>query len=114
MGKDKVIFACIYVGVLAFMLWYNLSHEPVNDGVLEYQVYQMNIDEGWHYREGSILNSCLITTWVPSQLHNATGWDAYTLFRVLPCFFYPLMPAFTFLIARRYLNKYQALSLIHI
>ena len=109
MGKDKIIFACIYVGVLAFMLWYNLSHVPVNDGVLEYQVYQMNINEGWQYRPDSIINSCLVTTWLPAELHNTTGWDAYNLFRIFPCFFYALMPAFTFLIARRYLNKYQSL-----
>ena len=108
MNKDKIIFVCIYIGVLTFMLWYNLSHVPVNDGALEYQVYQQNIEEGWHYREGSLLNSCLITTWIPAQLHNATGWDAYNLFRVFPCFFYALMPAFTFLITRRYLNFAQA------
>ena len=109
MNKDKIIFVCIYLGVMAFMLWYNLSHVPVNDGVLEYQAYQMNVAEGWEYRESNILNSCLITTWIPAELHSATGWDEYTLFRVFPCFFYPLMPAFTFLIARRYLNKHQSL-----
>lgn len=108
MSKNKIIFACIYLGVLSFMLWYNLSHVPVNDGVVEYQVYQMNIDEGWKYRPDSIVNSCLVTTWAPAELHKATGWDDYTLFRVWPCFFYALMPPFVFLIAVRYLNRAQA------
>ena len=108
MKKDKIIFACIYAGVLAFMLWYNLSHVPVNDGVYEYQIYQVNVEEGWHYRGYSIVNACVVTTYFPAELHRATGWDAYTLFRIFPCFFYALMPAFTFLIARRYLNFAQA------
>lgn len=107
-ARDKLIFTVIYLAVLGFMLWYNLSHVPVNDGVLEYQTYQSNVAEGWHYRFDDILNSCIVTTWMPAELHNAAGWDAYILFRIFPCFFYALMPAFTFLIARRYLNYAQA------
>ena len=108
MGKDKIIFVCIYLGVLSFMLWYNLSHQPVNDGVLEYHVFQMNVEEGWQYRHDTIINSCLVTTWMPAELHRISGWDAYTLFRIFPCFFYALMPSFAFLIARRYLSNAQA------
>lgn len=107
--KDKLIFLSIYLAVLVFMIWYNMAHTPVNDGILEYQVYQMNIAEGWQYREGNIVNSCLVTTWAPAIIHDITGWDEYTLFRVFPCFFYPLMPAFVYLIARRYLDYRKSL-----
>lgn len=102
--RDILIAAGLYLVVLSWMLYYNLSHQITGDGIHEFMTYVFNIANGWHYREGNIVNSCLMTTWVPAMLQKITGWDAVTLFRVFPPVFYALMPMFTYLIARRYLK----------
>ncbi|KKN79327.1 hypothetical protein LCGC14_0341090 [marine sediment metagenome] len=101
-------FVLIYLITFAGMLWYNMSHVLVNDGVKEYQAYLMNIKYGWEFRQ-TLVNSCLITTWIPALIQKATGWDSMLLFRVFPVIFYALMPAFTYLIARRYLSMKYAI-----
>lgn len=102
-NKDTSIAFVIYFVVLAWMLAYNLNNQPVNDGIHEFNTYIMNIVNGWHYREGNIVNSCLVTTWVPALIQKHTGWDVMLIFRIFPPFFYALMPMFTYLIARWYL-----------
>jgi len=102
MTKDTKIFLLIYLATLAGMLYYNLAHPPVNDGVKEYETFLLNIDHGWEYRR-TLVNSSLITTWLPAMVARITSLDAMTLFRITPPIFYALMPAFTYLIARRYL-----------
>jgi len=47
----------------------------------------------------------MVPFWIPSLLQRWTGWDAMTLFRVFPAFFYALMPMFVYLITRRYLGR---------
>lgn len=94
-----------YLITLGIVLYYNLTHELVNDGVWEYRTYMLNISEGgWRYRTDS-LNSCLVPFWIPSLLQRWTGWDAMLIFRVFPAFFYALLPLFVYLIARRYLGR---------
>jgi len=102
MTRDTKIFLIIYLATLAGVLYYNLAHPPVNDGVKEYETFLLNLDYGWEYRR-TLVNSSLITTWLPAMIARITNWDAMTLFRVTPPIFYALMPAFTYLIARRYL-----------
>jgi len=91
----------------AIVLWYGLNHPLVNDGVKEYQSYLANINEGWRYRL-TLVNSCLITTWIPALIYKAIGHGQLFIFRLIPALFYPLMPAFTYLIAKRYVKTSYA------
>ena len=110
MTKDTRIFLIIYLATLIGMLYYNLAHPPVNDGVKEYETFLLNLDHGWEYRR-TLVNSSLITTWLPAMVARYIGLDAMTLFRITPPIFYALTPAFTYLIARRYLDiQYAVVS----
>ncbi len=110
MTKDTKIFLIIYLATLAGMLYYNLAHPPVNDGVKEYETFLLNLDHGWEYRR-TLVNSSLITTWLPAMIARITSLDAMTLFRITPPIFYALMPAFTYLTARRYLaDRYAVIA----
>ena len=112
-NRGTLIFIFIYLVAFGGMLWYNLSHTLVNDGVYEYRIYLMNIEQGWEFRPFSLVNSCLVTTWIPALVHNLTNWDTMIIFRVFPPIFYALMPAFTYLIARRYLvAKYALIAVL--
>ena len=102
MTKDTKIAIAIYLATLGILLYYNLTYPPVNDGAKEYETYLLNIKEGWIFRR-TLVNSVLITTWLPAMIQKWTGVDQMVLFRVLPTLFYALMPVFTYLIARRYL-----------
>ncbi len=106
-NKDVKVFLAIYLLTLAFMLHYSLTHPVINDGVYEYRSYLLNIKEGWLYRYSAI-NSCLVSIWFPAMLQKMTGLDPMTLYRVFPPLFYALVPAFTYLITRRYLGTQEA------
>jgi len=108
MKRDSVIALSIYLATGAGLLIYNLTHLPVNDGVWEYQACLQNIEYGWEYRR-TLVNSCLVTTWLPAMMNKYMGLDAMVSFRIIPALFYPLMPAFTYLIAKRYLVMRYAL-----
>ncbi len=111
-NKDVLIFLGIYLVVLAFMLHYNLTHPIINDGVYEYRDYMLNIQEGWRYRY-SLVNSCLVSVWLPAMIQRLTNWDTLIIFRVFPAFFYALMPSFVYIISRRYLEvKYAIVSVV--
>lgn len=101
MNRDIIIFASIYLITFGIIAGYNLTHPIVNDGVYEYNIYMLNIKEGWQFRGESIVNSCLITTWLPALIYKNT-WIGHEIFHIFPAFFYALMPAFTYLIARKY------------
>lgn len=100
-NQNAVIFGVIYLLTLAFMFHYNLAHPVVNDGVYEYNVYLLNIKEGWLYRY-SLINSSLVSIWFPAMLQRMTGIDPLIMYRVFPPFFYALAPAFVYLVSRRY------------
>jgi len=100
-NQNILIFGAIYLLTLTFMLNYNLTHTVVNDGVYEYNVYLLNIKEGWLYRY-SLVNSSLVSIWFPAMLQRITGIDPMIMYRVFPPFFYALAPAFVYLISRRY------------
>lgn len=104
---DLIIFSSIYSVAFTIVLWYGLNHNLVNDGVKEYQTYLANIKEGWHYRQ-TLVNSCLITTWIPAMIYKIVGHGQIFIFRLIPALFYPLMPAFTYLIAKRYVKTSYA------
>jgi hypothetical protein len=109
MRTDVVLFLVIYLTTLVALLSYNISHPPINDGVKEYETYLLNIQDGWEYRR-TLVNSSLVTTWLPALVQGWTGWDTMTVFRIFPPIFYALMPAFTYLIARRYLTTGLAVA----
>lgn len=108
MIKDRYIFIGIYLTAVIWMLVYNINHPIVNDGLKELETYLINIDYGWEYRR-TLVNSSLFTTYFPALIQQATHLDPIVLFRVFPCLFYPLAPAFTYLISRRYLDKKYAM-----
>jgi uncharacterized membrane protein len=106
--RDLICFTSIYAVAFAIVLWYGLTHLPVNDGVWEYADYMNNIQQGgWKFRLSSV-NSCLVTTYLPALVYKITGGDTLFIFRLIPALFYPLMPAFTYLIARRYVTVRNA------
>lgn len=102
-NRNTVLFGVIYLLTLTFMVNYNLTHPVINDGVYEYRGYMLNIAEGWQYRYSSI-NSVLVSIWFPAMLQRMTDIDPLILYRVFPPFFYALVPAFVYLISRRYLG----------
>jgi len=107
---DWIIFISIYSVAFAIMLHFNLTHPIINDGVYEYGDYLLDIKQGWLYRLSST-NSCLMSTWIPAMIQRYTGWNVTMVFRAFPSFWYALMPAFVYLIARRYLDsKYSVLA----
>lgn len=107
---DIIIVTLCYLTVMSIVLYYNMTHPLVNDGVKEYQEYLMNIENGWEYRE-TLVNACLVTTWIPALISQGLGFNEYIVFRVFPAIFYPLMAVFVYLIARRYLEvKYAVVA----
>lgn len=110
---DIIIATLCYITVMSIVLYYNMTHPLVNDGVQEYREYLMNIESGWEYRE-TLLNSCLVTTWIPALISQGLGLDEYIVFRVFPAIFYPLMAVFVYLIARRYLEVKYAIVAVTI
>jgi len=100
-NQNAIIFGVIYLLVVTFMLNYNLTHPVINDGVYEYKVYLLNIKEGWLYRY-SLVNSSLVSIWFPAMLQRITDIDPMIMYRIFPPFFYALVPAFVYLISRRY------------
>jgi len=105
---NLAIFSLIYIIGFAIVFGYGITHQPVNDGVKEYAEFTNNIQNGWHFRY-SLVNSCLVTTWLPAVIQKITHCDPMFIFRIIPALFYPLMPAFTYLIARRYIKTTFAL-----
>jgi len=102
--KDTYIAIGVYLMALAITLKYALFNMVIiSDQLTEYKLYLMSIDTGaWQFIEGSIVNSCLMVTIIPAYIQRWTGIDPELLFKVYPCFIYSLMPAFSYLIARRY------------
>ena len=45
MTKDAKVVIVIYLATLGILLYYNLAHPPVNDGVKEYESYLLNIKQ---------------------------------------------------------------------
>jgi len=105
---DIIIATLCYITVASIVLYYNMTHPLLNDGVVEYQEYLLNLGNGWEYR-ATLLNACLVTTWIPALISQGLGLDEYIVFRVFPAIFYPLMAVFVYLIARRYLEVKYAI-----
>ena len=101
MTNNTKIFLIIYLATLTWMLYYNLSRPPINDGVYEYNIYLLNIKEGWLYRH-SLVNSSLVSIWFPAMLQRIASIDPMIIYRAFPPFFYALAPAFVYLVSRRY------------
>ena len=112
-SKDTIIFIVIYLVAFTIMQWYSLTHPLVNDRVYEYRDYLANIASGgWEYRNSST-NSSIIPIFIPYLIQRWTGWDVLLTFRVFPPFLYALMPAFVYLIARRFLDiKYAIMPVL--
>lgn len=106
--KNKIIPIIIYLIAFSIIFGYGMSHLPINDGVKEYVAYQQNIQEGWKFRL-TLVNSCVITTYLPALLWKWFGGDQLFMFRLIPALFYALMPVFTYLIARKYLSVWKSL-----
>jgi hypothetical protein len=106
--QNLIGFVTIYLIAFGIVLGYGLSHFPVNDGVKEYDEMLLNIQSGWTHRL-TLVNSCLVTTWLPAMIQRLTHVDSLFIFRLIPALFYPLMPAFVFIIARRYVNLRYAM-----
>lgn len=99
---DKIIFLSIYVIALVIVL---NDMQVLSDRKLEYFNYLQIINgETIDLFVQGLTSSSLMATWLPAQIHLLTGWDSQIVFTVFPCIFFSLMPAFTYLIARRYLN----------
>jgi uncharacterized membrane protein len=100
--KSKIlILVMLYLISFSVIVSYNLTHEldgVKSDTLYEYEVYKLNLSDGWQVRPESIVNSCVITTLIPSYI----GINPYVAFRIVPAFFYALMPVFVYLIARKY------------
>ena len=59
---------------------------------------------GWQFQSNSTIISCLMSTLVPAYIVRIFNLDPLTTFNIFPCLFLPLMPAFTYLIARTRLS----------
>ena len=102
-NRNYLVPIGIYLVAFSIVLYYNLSRSLVNDGIWEYLIYSCNLEHGWLNRP-LLVNYCIIPTLLPVYVHSVTGVNSYLLFRIWPALFYPLMPVFTYLIARRYFS----------
>ena len=84
---------------------------PVSDRLSEYQSYQAVIANNGiiDFNAPGLVNSSLMAIWLPAKIHLLTNINSLTLFNVLPCLIYSLMPAFVYLISRKYLSIYGAI-----
>lgn len=105
--NDKWLFCIIYFVTLAITLHYAIFRQVIiSDQELEYSLYLASIKNGgWHFITDNIVNSCLTVTLLPAYIQRWTGLNLDLVFKAFPCFFYSLMPAFVYLIARKYLSK---------
>ncbi len=111
--SNWVIFLAIYLVGLGITLYYALFKQVIlSDQMQEYKIYLSVIQTGhWQWVSDSIVNSCLTVTLLPAYMQRFTQIDAELVFKVWPCLLYPLMPAFVYLITRRYTNvRYAVLS----
>lgn len=106
--KDWHVALGIFILVASYAIWFNFTHNVIYSDVgREYQVYLKELSSGhWIYVPDSLVNSCLFTTLLPAIIQNIIKLpDNTIIFRLIPCLFLPLIPIFTYLIARKYCNK---------
>ena len=107
---DWLVSILIYLVALAITLQYALRHDfekEWTDRHYEYEVYRGLIAEGWKYvvkRGVEVVPSCLTILFSPYLIYLLIRCNPLTLFKVFPCFCYSLMPTFTYLIARQFLD----------
>lgn len=110
---DWLLFLLIYATALGVTVAYAVGSQViVSDQMTEYKLYLKYVVEGsWSFEIDDIVNSCLMVTLVPARVQRITHVDQELLFKVFPCIFYSLMPAFIYLITRRYTKvSYAALA----
>jgi uncharacterized membrane protein len=112
--RDYVIFLIIYLIALAITLNFALRNPITSDRGLEYDIYHYTTETGKWANDGNVsigylVNSSLTVTYFPAQLQRATGLNEVLLFKTFPCFLYVLMPAFVYLLSRRYLSIRQSI-----
>ncbi len=109
--SDVLVFLAIYI----VGLWEALSFMVIrSDRLLEYSQYLAILDSGgamlWNgANEKALVSSSLFATWLPAKIQLLTGVDPELLFKIFPCIFLALMPAFVYLISRKYFNKIDSL-----
>ena len=107
---EWLIFGAIYIISLVITI-NGIPAMPVSDRLSEYQSYQAVIANNGiiDFNAPGLVNSSLITIWLPAKIHLLTNINSLTLFNALPCLIYPLMPAFAYLISRKHLSIYGAI-----
>ena len=101
---DWLVFVLIYAATLGVTVSYAVNSQViVSDQLTEYNLYVKYVADGnWSFELDNIVNSCLTVTLVPAWIQRITHVDQVALFKIFPCIFYSLMPAFVYLITRRY------------
>lgn len=108
---DKCIFWGIYLIAIGLTFTSSIfKMELVADSLTEYEYYLSIIESGkWSYEVNNLITSCVISTYIPAIVQRITHLEPQLVFRIFPCIFYSMMPAFSYLISRRYLNKRYSL-----
>lgn len=99
------IITCIIYSIV-FLMLIKSPMPIVSDRAQEYTHY-INIiaNNGAFMFDGGLIQSSLLATWFPAKiqlLFNLSHTEI--IFNLIPCLFYALMPAFIYLIARKYFN----------
>ncbi len=103
--KDWFISSCIYLVALLLTI---TDAKIQADRLREYESYLQVIGGATTFNSG-LVGSSLLAVWLPAQIHLLTGFDATWVFKVFPCLLFSLMPAFVYLLSRRYLNRWDSL-----
>ncbi len=105
--SNTFIFLAIYIVALIITI-YGIKIE--SDRLAEYNQYLQVIQNGGiiDFNNG-LVNSSLLTIWLPAQIQLLTHLNPEFIFNILPCVLFSFMPAFVFLIARRYLDKWDSI-----
>ncbi len=115
---DYLVFALIYVVVCILTMFPAVRIPIEGDRESEYIIYREAIVGKYHFRNKKgwrehtwyeVLDSCFIPIILPAYLYRILRVNAKRLFQMFPSFFYALMPAFAYLIARNYLDVWGSL-----
>lgn len=111
---DSAIAGIIYIVVLAYLIIMSLKLgiAPHGDRRGEFNEYIKTSNVFWR---GGMLCSCLTTVALPYYISKLLHLPRVATFKIVPCFFYAMMPAFIYLISREYLGlEYSIITVLFV
>jgi len=105
-----VIFVLIYLAVLPVLIWKATAFSIKSDRSIEYHEFQQMGATGKLLTKSSLCSSSVMAILLPHLISKVVG-HRELVFRITPCFFQALLPAFTYLTASLYFSQIEAIAL---